>query len=729
MEIYIELKNKKYIVYLALLGDPMLPIGIPGTGGFNKTVRELIDNFRETETNIVLITNQTIYNSDYHISISSNIDIYRINFDSKWENNQDLIVENINTIFERICSILEMIGISSVKLLHSFYWLSGFIAKKLKQKYNLPFIHTVISLSQDKISTNIKPHTRYQKDIEESFLKEAEFIFAITEQEKTTLIEKYFIDESRIKVVGRSINDRYLHSEKETRRLISLTDAKSEFDITDDAWCVKGAFIYVGRIVAIKGVTQIITAWINASKQNNISNPLWIVGGTPSQIIEIRNTLKQSGISISEYEKSNKIIWWGNLDSEGISTLLLKSAALIMHSRFEAGGRVIIEALSFGVPVIATPYGFAKDYIFDGYNGYLTEFDDIDMLTEKLLLFSEQPYLSSVLGNAARKYMNNVYSNWDYFNNHLNAYNSYIYENVKFNCESTKVIPKDLSSFKATHYVNAFPYYDTDLTNQELVDMLFEKYDKVKVHLIENNKFHSNIYYFTYNDELYYIKGFYHILADSFTKILYKNINVISAEIMMKKSIISLKYSAVAPADYYSCRHLFYCVKKFRIINSTESIDILKDFWKQDKPDKEYMELYTAKSFDLLKKQIQNDTNEMINNLFCLEIAYSALENKINKYKSILEAVKKLANSTAAVFGLNYGKSVLNHIAETDNGLKLLPCHSCYLGELGIDLAIYFMDLQSTDIKLWNQLKAEQNVINTQRLDISLKLPREKLRV
>ena len=79
----------------------------------------------------------------------------------------------------------------------------------------------------------------------------------------------------------------------------------------------------------------------------------------------------------------------------------MKSLALVQHSRFEAGRRVILEAMSTKTPVIATPYGFAKDFIKDCENGFLVPFGDTALLETRMSHFVRQSLLSNALGNSA----------------------------------------------------------------------------------------------------------------------------------------------------------------------------------------------------------------------------------------------------------------------------------------------------------------------------------------
>lgn len=72
----------------------------------------------------------------------------------------------------------------------------------------------------------------------------------------------------------------------------------------------------------------------------------------------------------------------------------------LVTSRDEGGPKSIVESMATGVPIVSTRVGMAPDIIKDGYNGYLADVEDVEMLTEKV---------SKVLddGNMAKKMAEN----------------------------------------------------------------------------------------------------------------------------------------------------------------------------------------------------------------------------------------------------------------------------------------------------------------------------------
>ena len=159
----------------------------------------------------------------------------------------------------------------------------------------------------------------------------------------------------------------------------------------------------------------------------------------------VREQLNIPITELEELEKENKICWWGYLNPPAISTLLMKSLVLIMHSQYESGGRIIIEAFSQSRPVIATPTGFGKDFIHEWVNGFLVPFGDIKCLMHKMEYFIKQPLLTKVLGQVAYQYHLQIQNMWDSKNKHLLIYKYFSTLNSFSNYE----LPKSL-------YANSF---------------------------------------------------------------------------------------------------------------------------------------------------------------------------------------------------------------------------------------------------------------------------------
>lgn len=91
-----------------------------------------------------------------------------------------------------------------------------------------------------------------------------------------------------------------------------------------------------------------------------------------------------------------------NAPVRDIHLVYQSSAILVMSSRYEGLSMVLIEAMNYGLPVIAfsSPCG-PKDIISDGIDGFLVPDGDIHLLAEKILLLAQNKKLRIQMGKSA----------------------------------------------------------------------------------------------------------------------------------------------------------------------------------------------------------------------------------------------------------------------------------------------------------------------------------------
>ena len=101
---------------------------------------------------------------------------------------------------------------------------------------------------------------------------------------------------------------------------------------------------------------------------------------------------------------------------------------------FETFGLVAIEAMSYGLPVIASRLGALQEIVDDGITGLLFEPGNVLDLVSKIQLLWDNPALCSELGAAAREKALSAYSEQLYFERLIGIYSTAIEKKVK--CET-----------------------------------------------------------------------------------------------------------------------------------------------------------------------------------------------------------------------------------------------------------------------------------------------------
>ena len=76
----------------------------------------------------------------------------------------------------------------------------------------------------------------------------------------------------------------------------------------------------------------------------------------------------------------------------------------LVCSRAEAFGRVTVEAMLGGIPVIGSNTGGTPELIQDGKNGYLYKYGNPEELESKMEIFIANPDLIKTMGLYAQEY-------------------------------------------------------------------------------------------------------------------------------------------------------------------------------------------------------------------------------------------------------------------------------------------------------------------------------------
>jgi glycosyltransferase involved in cell wall biosynthesis len=159
--------------------------------------------------------------------------------------------------------------------------------------------------------------------------------------------------------------------------------------------------LFVGRFDRIKGGDLVLKAFSLALAQRPNLRLLFVgpdVGvkgedGLPMSFPEfIRREIPAPARA--------RIQFAGQLKRPQVEELRTKAHATIVGSRYETFGNVVIEAMMFGCPIVATRVGGIMEIITDSRNGLLAPVDAVALAT-RLTQILDNPELSVRLGHQA----------------------------------------------------------------------------------------------------------------------------------------------------------------------------------------------------------------------------------------------------------------------------------------------------------------------------------------
>lgn len=141
---------------------------------------------------------------------------------------------------------------------------------------------------------------------------------------------------------------------------------------------VKPTFIFVSRIVKMKGIENVIKAFLKIKSQEKDAR-LWILGdGEKKYIAKLKSIVRDYGIE-------RNVNFYGHVSSKTKLELMGRSHLLLHASVREGWGLVVLEAASQGTPTVAYNISGLRDSIKNGKTGITLECNSPEELAKEAL--------------------------------------------------------------------------------------------------------------------------------------------------------------------------------------------------------------------------------------------------------------------------------------------------------------------------------------------------------
>jgi glycosyltransferase involved in cell wall biosynthesis len=150
--------------------------------------------------------------------------------------------------------------------------------------------------------------------------------------------------------------------------------------------------LFVGVLELYKNVDGLAEAWRLAAPRLPGARLRIVGSGTRTELVErlVADLPEQT-------------TWTNRLETDEVAVALDGSTALVLPSRSEGMGRVVVEALCRGRPVVASRVGGIPDLVRDGVDGILVEPGDTEALADALVRILSDHELAEQLAAKARK--------------------------------------------------------------------------------------------------------------------------------------------------------------------------------------------------------------------------------------------------------------------------------------------------------------------------------------
>jgi glycosyltransferase involved in cell wall biosynthesis len=152
--------------------------------------------------------------------------------------------------------------------------------------------------------------------------------------------------------------------------------------------------VFVGNITPRKGLDTLVDGM--AASETTVE--LTVIGQEvdESYVADVRQSVCDHGLA-------DRVTFLGRCPDEELAAQLRNAHVLAVTSRYEGLGIVYLEAMSFGLPVLATRAGGATDVVTHGEDGYLIDPNDPAAVGRALTRFASDPDRFAEMCQAAKQ--------------------------------------------------------------------------------------------------------------------------------------------------------------------------------------------------------------------------------------------------------------------------------------------------------------------------------------
>ncbi|MBN3908324.1 MAG: glycosyltransferase [Nostoc sp. NMS1] len=400
---------RKAIAFISVNGDPAAEIGEEETGGQSVYLSQISRILATLGWQVDMFTRKANPNSPRIVSHSPFCRTIRLNAGPEHYISRDEIFEYMPQFLQAFEGF-QVENAIRYPLVHTHYWLSGWIGLQLKKRsIATSIVHTYHSLAEVKYqSVSSQPKVASTRlTTEQQILEQLDVIVATSPQEREDL--RYLLSSKGCVIVipcGVDIHNFHVIPKAQARLRLGL-------DINDQI------VLYVGRFDFRKGIETMVRACAQSIAHSKGKLQVIIVAGSnPNRIDGIeRNRIEQI---VQEVGLAEKVTFPGQISHDLMPLFYSSADVCTIPSHYEPFGLVALEAMACGTPVVASDTGGLKFTIVPEQTGLLVPPKDTTAFTKAIDSILENESWARSMGEQGVKRVCEKFS-WEKVTNELNS--------------------------------------------------------------------------------------------------------------------------------------------------------------------------------------------------------------------------------------------------------------------------------------------------------------------
>ncbi|HEY9720850.1 MAG TPA: glycosyltransferase [Oscillatoriaceae cyanobacterium] len=375
-------------------GDPLLPLGAEEAGGQNVYVREVALALAERGHHVDVFTRGRDCATPEVLPLG-NARVVRLPAGPRGFISRNQLFRFLPEFTDEL---RHFAAGRRYDVLHTNYWLSGWVGRRLAEGWETPQAHTHHSLGAVKYAAAGKIPTVGRQRLEvESHLIAGTTVVATSPQD-IACMERYYQRRPRSVIVPCGVNaSRFVPQDQAACR--------ATLGLPQDVPLVA----YVGRFDPQKGIDTLVRAAKLASEKHPVH--LVLAGGFEPGAGD-SNEYERIRALVEELGLGDRTTFLGRQEQARLPLVYGAADLCVVPSHYESFGLVAIEAMGCGTPVVASEVGGLRYTVIHRETGLLVPPRNDEAFAGAITLLLDDPALRARMGAAGARLVQRVFT-WD----------------------------------------------------------------------------------------------------------------------------------------------------------------------------------------------------------------------------------------------------------------------------------------------------------------------------
>ena len=305
---------------------------------------------------------------------------------------KDAVAQMLDGFAEALLARIASEG-RNYRLVHAHYWLSGLVARRLREGLGTPWVQSFHSLARMRAAAGL-PFDFHRGAVEEDLAAQADRIVAMSRAEGRALVRLYRARSERICVAEPGVDARPASP-------AAIAAVRRELQLEG-----RRMVLFAGRLEPLKGADTLVEAIRELAADPDLADTVCVLIGDDSgdgarsgdggERRRLEGLVAAAGIS-------DRVRFLGAVPHAALAPYYALADVCVVPSRVETFGLVALEAQAQGTPVVAARVGGLPEVVADDETGRLIDGHDPADYCAAIAALLHDDAARRRMGDAARR--------------------------------------------------------------------------------------------------------------------------------------------------------------------------------------------------------------------------------------------------------------------------------------------------------------------------------------